>query len=46
MSTWPEWLPLRTELAPMSPYGAPQVSAQASLNTNENPFEGKKDIFL
>jgi len=38
MSTWPEWLPLRAELAPMSPYGAPQVSAQASLNTNENPF--------
>jgi len=38
MSAWPDWLPLREELAPMSPYGAPQVSAQASLNTNENPF--------
>jgi len=38
MSAWPNWLPLREELAPMSPYGAPQVSAQASLNTNENPF--------
>lgn len=38
MSTWPEWLPLRAELEPMSPYGAPQVSADASLNTNENPF--------
>ncbi len=38
MSTWPEWLPLRDELVPMSPYGAPQVSAEASLNTNENPF--------
>jgi histidinol-phosphate aminotransferase len=38
MSSWPEWLPLRAELAPMSPYGAPQVRAEASLNTNENPF--------
>jgi len=38
VSTWPEWLPLRDELAPMSAYGAPQVSADASLNTNENPF--------
>ena len=38
MSTWPEWLPLRPELAPMSPYGAPQVRAEASLNTNENPY--------
>ena len=38
MSTWPQWLPLREELVPMSPYGAPQVSAEASLNTNENPF--------
>jgi histidinol-phosphate aminotransferase len=38
MSTWPEWLPLRAELAPMSPYGAPQVIADAALNTNENPY--------
>jgi len=38
MSTWPQWLPLREELAPMSAYGAPQVSAEASLNTNENPY--------
>lgn len=38
MSTWPQWLPLRDELVPLSPYGAPQVSADASLNTNENPF--------
>jgi len=38
MSTWPDWLPLRSDLAPLSPYGAPQVSAEASLNTNENPF--------
>ena len=38
MSNWPQWLPLREELAPMSPYGAPQVSTDASLNTNENPY--------
>ena len=38
MSNWPQWLPLREELAPMSPYGAPQVSADASINTNENPY--------
>ena len=35
--SWPSWLPLREALRPMSPYGAPQVPAQASLNTNENP---------
>ena len=36
--TWPSWLPLSEALRPMSPYGAPQVPAQASLNTNENPY--------
>jgi histidinol-phosphate aminotransferase len=36
--SWPNWLPLRESLRPMSPYGAPQVPAQASLNTNENPY--------
>ena len=36
--SWPSWLPLREALRPMSPYGAPQVPAQASLNTNENPY--------
>lgn len=35
---WPTWLPLREALRPMSPYGAPQVPARASLNTNENPY--------
>lgn len=38
MSQWPEWLPLREDLAHLTPYGAPQVPAQASLNTNENPY--------
>ena len=37
-SNWPNWLPLREPLKPMSPYGAPQVPASAQLNTNENPF--------
>ena len=36
--SWPTWLPLRDSLRPMSPYGAPQVPAHASLNTNENPY--------
>jgi len=36
--SWPTWLPLRQILRPMSPYGAPQVPARASLNTNENPY--------
>lgn len=44
MSTWPQWLPLREELAPMSAYGAPQVEADASLNTNENPFSPSPEL--
>ena len=44
MSTWPQWLPLREELAPMSAYGAPQVEAEASLNTNENPFSPSPEL--
>jgi histidinol-phosphate aminotransferase len=35
---WPDWLPLRTDLQSLSPYGAPQVPSQAAMNTNENPF--------
>jgi histidinol-phosphate aminotransferase len=35
---WPTWLPLRKDLTPLTPYGAPQIPAQASLNTNENPY--------
>lgn len=38
MSQWPDWLPLREQLRPLSPYGAPQLPADAVLNTNENPF--------
>ena len=36
--SWPKWLPLRENLRSLSPYGAPQVPAQAFLNTNENPY--------
>ena len=36
--SWPSWLPLRADLQPLSPYGAPQVPAKATLNTNENPY--------
>jgi histidinol-phosphate aminotransferase len=35
---WPSWLPLRDELKPMAPYGAPQLDVPTRLNTNENPF--------
>ena len=35
---WPTWLPLREDLAQLSPYGAPQVPSLAQLNTNENPY--------
>jgi histidinol-phosphate aminotransferase len=38
MSQWPEWLPLSERLRPLSPYGAPQLPADAVLNTNESPF--------
>ncbi|MFM2103739.1 MAG: hypothetical protein RL740_826 [Actinomycetota bacterium] len=38
MSNWPEWLPLKKELKSLTPYGAPQVHAEARLNTNENPY--------
>ncbi len=35
---WPDWLPLRQTLRGRTPYGAPQVEANARLNTNENPY--------
>jgi len=39
MSTnWPTWLPIRTDLASLSPYGAPQIGVGVRLNTNENPY--------
>jgi len=38
MNQWPTWLPLRQNLRELSPYGAPQVPADAVMNTNENPY--------
>ena len=44
MSNWPNWLPLRDQLRPLTPYGAPQVPAGARLNTNENPYGPSKEL--
>lgn len=44
MNNWPSWLPLREQLRPLTPYGAPQVSATARLNTNENPYGPSKEL--
>ena len=41
---WPDWLPLRSDLRDMSPYGAPQVPADATLNTNENPYSPSPEL--
>jgi len=38
MKQWPAWLPLRENLQELSPYGAPQLPAEAVMNTNENPY--------
>ena len=38
IDNWPSWLPIRGQLRPLTAYGAPQVPAQARLNTNENPY--------
>lgn len=38
MNEWPNWLPLRQNLRELSPYGAPQLPADAVMNTNENPY--------
>jgi histidinol-phosphate aminotransferase len=38
MNQWPTWLPLRQNLQELSPYGAPQLPAEAVMNTNENPY--------
>jgi histidinol-phosphate aminotransferase len=41
---WPLWLPLRDDLSSLSPYGAPQVPAEATLNTNENPYAPSPEL--
>jgi histidinol-phosphate aminotransferase len=42
--TWPDWLPLRDDLRAMSPYGAPQLPAEAVMNTNENPYAPSPEL--
>ncbi len=41
---WPDWLPIRSELAELTPYGAPQISGVTALNTNENPFAVPREV--
>lgn len=41
---WPSWLPLRSDLRELSPYGAPQLPSLAQLNTNENPYPPSKTL--
>ena len=41
---WPKWLPLRENLRELSPYGAPQLSVDAVMNTNENPFPPSQQL--
>lgn len=41
---WPTWLPLRDDLRSLSPYGAPQLPAEAVMNTNENPYAPSKEL--
>jgi len=44
MNPWPSWLPLRQDLQELSPYGAPQLPAEAVMNTNENPYAPSKAL--
>ena len=37
-ASWPTWLPIRSALADLKPYGAPQITDVTALNTNENPY--------
>ena len=41
---WPNWLPLRSDLKNLSPYGAPQLPSLAQLNTNENPYPPSEEF--
>lgn len=44
MNQWPTWLPLRQNLQELSPYGAPQLPADAVMNTNENPYPPSAEL--
>ena len=41
---WPSWLPIRSDLASLTPYGAPQMGDVVALNTNENPFPLSEEL--
>ena len=43
-SSWPDWLPIRSNLTGMSAYGAPQLPVEVKLNTNENPFGLEREL--
>ena len=43
-SSWPDWLPIRSNLTGMSAYGAPQLPVAVKLNTNENPYGLEKEL--
>jgi len=42
--TLPGPLPLRPDLAGLTPYGAPQIDVPVRLNTNENPYPPSADL--
>ena len=44
MNDWPNWLPLRQDLRELSAYGAPQISTDAVMNTNENPYAPSSEL--
>ena len=44
MNDWPNWLPLRQDLRELSAYGAPQISTEAVMNTNENPYAPSSEL--
>jgi len=43
-SRWPTWLQINDNLKDLTPYGAPQISAAARLNTNENPYSLDQEL--
>lgn len=38
----PDWVPIRDDLRPYEPYGAPQLDVPVQLNVNENPYGPSK----
>ena len=43
-SRWPTWLQINDNLKDLAPYGAPQISVAARLNTNENPYSLDQEL--